>query len=76
LQTGRVKTRRILYARVVRVDGVFKLMAGDRRQLIDASLSKAELVGAFRQVERSNAVSSFLMGEILSTAAYHNFPRQ
>jgi len=48
-------------------------MARDGRQLIDAGLGKTELVGAFRQVERSNAVGSFLVSEILSTVVMRDF---
>lgn len=42
---------RLEYVRIISVDTVFKLMAGDRCQLIDSRLGKAELVGALRQVE-------------------------
>ena len=55
----------IKYVRVIRVDVVLELMARDRCELVDAGLSETELVDAFRQVERPNAISTSFMSEIL-----------
>lgn len=60
------------YVRVVSVDGVFKLVARDRGQLVDSRLGQTKLVGALCQVERSNAVGTFLVCEILSTTIILN----